>query len=325
MIFDLHCDTLYKLYERKTGKSCAASESELAVDGDKLFHGNYLGQCFAVWTSAERENPYQAALDMIDIFYTEIKKSNILAPALEPRDVVKNMGEGKISALLSLEDAAPIGNDMERLREFYSLGVRMIGLTWNYPNAVGCPNMDGGKPNDGFNHLTPNVKDGLTDFGRELICEMNRLGIVIDVSHLSDAGFFEVAKASKKPFVASHSNARGICPHVRNLTDEMLKILAECGGVVGMNYYCDFLDRDKERGLDTVSCVIRHMKHIGQLIGYDYIALGSDFDGIERGGELDSARDMPKLVEGLSSAGFSESVIEKITSENAIRIFRENT
>ena len=325
MIFDLHCDTLSALYEKKkAGEPFSIIESELSIDEKKLVLGNYTAQCFAAWVTKNHAEPYRVCREMIDIFHSELKKSEILAPAYRYDDILRNGREGKISAILSLEDATPIGDDIGRLSEFYQLGVRMIGLVWNYPNSVGYPNFDKSKPQNKLSRLTPNRKDGLSDFGYELVSEMNRLGIVIDVSHLSDAGFYDVSRISNKPFVASHSNSRSVCSHVRNLTDGMLRIIAECGGIVGINYYSEFLDNDAERGEKTVERCIEHISHIGELIGYDYIALGSDFDGIPRGAQIDSAKDMPLLVEGLFKSGFRDSEIEKITRENALRVFKEN-
>lgn len=325
MIFDLHCDTLYELYKKKkAGEALSLASSELAIDEKKLSLGNYTAQCFAAWVTQRHENPYLVCKEIIEIFREELKKSEILAPVSEYTDVIRNMENKKISAILSLEDAMPIGTDMERLREFYELGVRMIALVWNYPNPVGYPNNDMSKPVlEGASQIPDTVR-GLTEFGRELVSEMNRLGIIVDVSHLSDAGFYDVCEISRKPFVASHSNARSVCSHVRNMTDHMLKKLAESGGVVGINYFESFMNNDKIRGRETVNCFIEHMKHIKNIIGYDHIALGSDFDGIGKGTELETAKDMPNLIDGLLRHGVSESDIEKITYKNALRVFRES-
>ena len=324
MIFDLHCDTLYELRKKKlSGLAVSLLKSDLAIDEKKLTRGGYTAQCFAVWATEKEEIPYRACLEMIDIFDTELGKSELLAPVYSYSDIGENIRTGKISAILSLEDATPIGEDIKRLHYLYRRGVRMIGLVWNYPNSVGYPNINNTVQRNEYTRLPQNEKDGLTDFGHELIYEMNRLGVAIDVSHLSDAGFYTVANISKKPFVASHSNSRAVCSHLRNLTDGMLRRLAECGGVVGINYFSDFLNNDAERGKKTAECAVRHIKHIGSLIGYDYISLGSDFDGIPRGAEIDSSADVPKLVRALEKHGFCETQIEKITYLNALRVFKE--
>ena len=165
----------------------------------------------------------------------------------------------------------------------------MICLNWNYVNGVGYPNY--GKINDNGipDFITPNTSDGLTKFGFEMIKKMNELGIIIDVSHLSDKGFWDCINTSTKPIVASHSNARGLCKHVRNLTDEMIVALHKNGGVMGMNYCAAFLSDDEEEGRNTIKMTVEHIKYIKNLVGVDVIALGSDFDGIDPNIELSNA------------------------------------
>ena len=211
---------------------------------------------------------------------------------------------------------------LDRLQELYEDGVRMICLTWNYPNAVGYPNFGRYFENGEPDRLMPDTVNGLTDFGREMVREMNRLGMVIDVSHLSDAGFYDVISLSEKPIAASHSNARALCNVARNMSDDMLYRLAENGGVVGMNYAADFLDR--KNGCKTVPFVIEHVKYIKQKIGVDHLALGSDFDGIDPRIELKNASLMPTLVDALSSVGLTDDEVDKITHKNALRVFKDN-
>ncbi len=150
-----------------------------------------------------------------------------------------------MSALLTLEEGAVCEGSMEKLHAFYDRGVRMMTLTWNFPNEIGFPNIhmpeNGGEPD----FTVPETERGLTEFGFDLIEEMQRIGMIVDVSHLSDAGFYDVASHAKKPFVASHSDARSVCRAVRNLTDDMIRTLAEKGGVTGLNYCADFLHAKK--------------------------------------------------------------------------------
>ena len=324
MIFDLHCDTVYEIRKAKlNAKSVSLKKSNLQIDEGKLLSGNYMAQCFAIWANVREENPYRLSKQLIKTYYKELEGCNEIYPALSYADILKNREDGKISAILTLEDGAPLGKDMDRLDEFINLGVRMICLVWNYPNDIAYPNFtryfsDGAR---GVNR--PNEKEGLTKFGRELVRRMNKLGVIVDVSHISDAGFFEVADISEKPIVASHSNARALCPHPRNLSDGMLRKIAECCGVIGINYEASFLNSDKNLGAKTVPRVTEHVKYIGNLIGYDYIALGSDFDGIGRNIELEYASDLPKLITFLEKEGFADNVIEKITCQNALRVFRD--
>ncbi len=325
MIFDLHCDTLLGLHRaKKRGEPLCFQKTPLQVDERKLQTGGYFAQCFAVFVPITEADPYARCNELIDVYEEAVASSTVLQPVLRFSDFAKNNKAGKISSVLTMEDASPIGTSLSRLREFYGRGVRMIGLTWNYPNAVGYPNFQnfilGEKPD----LFTPETERGLTEFGRALVEEMNALGIVIDVSHLSDKGFYDVIKKSWKPIMASHSNARGLCRNVRNLTDDMLKKLAENGGVIGMNCAAGFLCEDEERGRKTLSFLLSHMKYIKERIGAEHIALGTDFDGIDPNIELADASYMPLLLAEMERAGFTPEEIEKISYQNALRVFKEN-
>ncbi len=199
----------------------------------------------------------------------------------------------------------------------------MICLNWNFINGVGHPNY--GKFNaDGIpDFITPNTNEGLTLFGFEMVKKMNELGMIVDVSHLSDKGFWDVINTSKNPIIASHSNARSVCKHVRNLDDDMIKALHKNGGIMGMNYCAAFLNDDEEIGRSTIKCTIEHMKYIKELVGVDVIALGSDFDGIDPNIELKDASLMTLLIDEMKKEGFTEEEIDKITYKNALRVFKE--
>lgn len=319
MIFDLHCDTIWRLDSaREEGRRLSLKQSILQVDEQKLKAGEYFAQCFALYIPNKYKNPYERCLKAFQIYQSEMEKSEWLVPVYRYADFKKNKQNGKISAILTMEDACPIGKDLNKLRALYDLGVRMICLTHNLINSVGYPNYS--SPD----RTIPNVTQGLTEFGRILVKEMNTLGIIVDVSHLSDKGFYDVIELSKKPIVASHSNARGVCRNVRNLTDDMLYKLADNGGVMGMNYAHHFLHDNAERGRQTISCVIEHIRYIRRKIGVEHIALGSDFDGIDAEIQLKDASVMTELVIALEKAGFTSEEIEKITYQNALRVFKEN-
>ena len=153
---------------------------------------------------------------------------------------------------------------------------------------------------------------------------MNKLGIIVDTSHLSDKGFYDVIKISKKPIVASHSNARAVCGHIRNITDDMLFKLADNGGVVGINYAKQFLHNIPSKGVNTIECVLAHVKYIKKKIGVENIALGSDFDGIDENITLSDCSKLGELITALKKEKFTDSEIEKITYQNALRVFKEN-
>ncbi len=230
-----------------------------------------------------------------------------------------------MSAMLTIEEGATTNCNLHFLRNLYRLGVRMITLTWNFDNGIGHPNFKAKKPDGTPDSTIPN-DEGLTEFGIEMVQEMERLGIIIDVSHLSDGGFWDVMKYTTKPFVASHSNARGQCNHVRNMTDEMILALAKRGGVMGINYAADFLEvapDDKEGFMSTVDNMVKHIQYIKNLAGIDVIGLGSDFDGISQNLEMKDCSMLGMLADRLRENGFTEEEIEKIFYKNVLRVFKE--
>lgn len=199
----------------------------------------------------------------------------------------------------------------------------MMTLTWNYENELASPNTNYTL----YEHPDPTVPFtswGLTERGFEVVAEMERLGMIIDVSHLSDAGFYDVLKATTRPFVASHSNARTVSCHVRNLTDDMIRKLAERGGVTGINFYPDFLSHPTNScNKGKLSEIVAHIKHIEQVGGIECIGLGSDFDGIEGNEDLPDASAMTKLYDALHKEGYSDDNIEKIFSGNVLRVYKD--
>lgn len=219
---------------------------------------------------------------------------------------------GKCATLLTVEDGAVI-REMDMLYHLHSLGVRLVTLTWNFENSIGYPN-------HADHDLT---RRGLKPFGRDVVAEMNRLGMLVDVSHLSDGGFYDVAETSTKPFVASHSCARSLAHHPRNLTDEMIRILADHGGICGVNFYPPFLT-DDGRHISRISDMCRHVEHLRQVGGEDILALGSDFDGIEGALEIAGPQDMEKLFEALRhDYGYTENMLEKLAYRNAERVLQD--
>lgn len=325
MIFDLHCDTIWKISEAKRkGEEIRLEESYLQVDEEKLSKGNYFAQCFAIYIPNKYPNPFQRCLHDVEIYQEEIKKSRVLAPVFDYSDFEKNAKNGKISAVLTMEDGCPIGENFDNLHALYSKGVRMICLLHNHVNPIGNPNFEQECLDGSSNPKTANTTTGLTEFGRALVKEMNKTGIVIDVSHLSDKGFYEVVKLSERPIVASHSNARTVCKHVRNLTDDMLYKLAENGGVTGINYAKHFMHNNEALGKNTSECALEHIRYIKKKIGINHIALGSDFDGIDLDIEISDASKMNVIIATLEKGGFSTEEIEKIAYKNALRVFKAN-
>ena len=330
-VWDLHCDTLYRLLGREDTAGEPAVEA-FAKDGGmldlaKMRAGDYLLQCFACFVGLEESpDPLVSALREVDLFHRLLAAyPDDLVWVNSAADIDKLGEDGRIGAMLTIEEGAVCRDDLAILRDFYRLGVRMMTLTWNHQNGLGSPNIT-----PDYNEDTWPVKDpgapGLTGVGREFVAEMERLHMIVDVAHLSDAGIRDLLAIATRPFAASHSNARACCPHLRNLPDELLRAMGEKGCLIGLNYCPAFLDDtpDRKHCVGSVAQMARHAKYILNLAGEDALALGSDFDGI--GGELEitGAQDLPLLAEGFVNEGIPARVVEKIFYKNARRFFREN-
>jgi membrane dipeptidase len=308
-IVDFHCDTILRLMDEN--ERFELKKNDFSVDIEKLKTGHSLAQFFALFIDLRcTSTPLDTCLKMSDKFFTEMEKNQgEIAFAASYADILKNDEAGKLSALLTVEEGGALEGNLYNLRTLYRLGVRLMTLLWNQPNELGYPNCK-----EECREL------GLTGFGKEVVSEMNRLGMIIDVSHLSDGGFDDVADLSSKPFVASHSNARAVQDHCRNLTDEMIKRLADKGGVMGINFEKSFL------GISDISRVedmVAHIRHIKKVGGIDVIAVGSDFDGICPDLEIKHMGEIGKLTSALDFAGFSATEIEKIMHKNALRVIQD--
>lgn len=312
-IVDMHCDTISALFAMESeGYPSNLRENELHVDLQRMKEAGYLLQNFALFVSRKKcKDVTEYAKEMLALYKRELAaNADLIAPMTCYTDLEKNQKAGKMSALLTLEEGAVLKGSRALLQEFYNAGVRMITLIWNYPNELGFPSAgDFG-----------NAALGLTDCGREIVEAMEGLGVIVDVSHLSDAGFYDVAACTKRPFVASHSNARAVCPAKRNLTDDMIRVLGERGGVMGLNFYPNFLG---EKTPGRLSDVTAHAKHIVNIGGIDVLGLGSDFDGIDGNEELSGAQAMPLLEDAFLKGGFKPSEVEKILSGNVLRVYKE--
>ncbi len=306
---DLHCDTIDKLIAQERDNKLRCNFH--SVDIEKLKKADCLAQTFALYVDTrEQKQPYNHCMKMANKFHEEIKLNNdIISLATNYDEIIQNSRNSKISALLSIEEGAVLEGNINNLQKFYNLGVKMMTLTWNHENEIGYP------------HTKPQYKEkGLKKFGVEVVNKMNELGMIVDVSHLSDGGFYDVSKISKKPFIATHSNSRTITNHSRNLTDEMIKILANCGGVTGINFCSAFIG---DTPMTMIKDMVSHIKHIKNIGGIDVIALGSDFDGIECKVEINDASEMGKLAIQLEKEGFTNEEIEKIYYKNALRVIKD--
>lgn len=319
-MIDLHCDTLWKLSGPAGlwGHRGNLLENPYSVDVFRLEKADALVQAFAVFfmtghvpKSKREEWAYQTAKRKISLYHRwRLQTEGRLQPVRGYQDMQYCLDKRCVGGFLTLEDAVPIGSSLERLHEFYDKGVRLITLTWNYENSVGFPNSERASV----------MRRGLKSFGKRMVEEMNELGMIVDVSHLSDGGFWDVAKISKKPFVASHSNARAVTNHPRNLTDSMIRTIAEKGGVIGINFCPSFLSDKK---ISTINGLLRHIYHIYQVGGEDVLALGSDLDGISGKIQLDGCDKISLLAEALKRYRMSDRVLEKMWYKNALRVFHD--
>lgn len=320
-VVDMHCDTIAELYYlKRDGKAGSILENTLHIDLKKMQKGDYLLQNFALYTDLLKiEHPFEYAMELADVFFTEMESyPDLIGIVKSWQDIEANHKRGRMSALLTIEDGGVCQGNLDYLRDFYRLGVRMMTLTWNYPNELGYPNH--------IKERLPDTVNGLTQTGILFLREMERMGMIIDVSHLSDAGIYDVFRYTTRPFVASHSNARTLCSHPRNLTDDMIRKLAQRGGVIGINFYASFLQKEKsDQQLSHSYCydIVTHMKHMKKIGGVDCIGLGTDFDGIESIVEMKDCSGMEMLAGEMKRQGFLTSEIEGVFHKNVLRIYQE--
>lgn len=321
MLIDMHCDTIYALAHHP-GSSLL--KNNLSIDLQKLEEGDYLLQNFAMFVDQKEADPYEMAQRLYQCFQEQMERyPDRIRPVTTMREAFENREAGRLSALLTIEEGAVCRGDTDLLKEFYDKGVRMMTLTWNYENELGFPNRKRDKKGNSQPFI--NEEQGLKPAGFAMIEAMESLGMIVDVSHLSDAGFWDVAKHLRVPFVASHSNSREICPHPRNLTDEMLHALGEKGGVAGLNLYGSFVNPLFQSGFtDTrVEDLMKHAHRMADQGGMDCVALGTDFDGFDGDCELPDAAALKNLPEYLHQGGFSWEEVDKITYKNTARVYQE--
>ncbi len=321
-IVDLHCDTLSKMLRmEKEGQAQSLYKREGHLDLERMRQNDYLLQCFAAFVfMGKGGDPYQKGRDLAELFQRCMKEyESYIAPVYHFSDIEKNRAAGKISGMLTIEEGGVLLGSFEKLQEFYDYGVRLITLTWNFPNELGYPGAKEETPvPEAVNWQVKGEYPGLTKRGIEMVEAMEAMGVVVDVSHLSDAGFWDVANCTHKPFVASHSNARSVCGHKRNLTDTQIRTLAEHGGVMGLNFAADFLNDDKDQ--ICIEDFAKHAMHIVNVGGEDVLALGSDFDGIQTNPAMPHCGELPRLFDALKKAGMTESMIDKVKGKNALRV-----
>lgn len=346
-IIDMHCDTISRIYqEQKQQTHVDLRQNSFQVDLTKMKSTAYLLQNFALFIDlSETTEPYETFLAQLAIFRKEIaQNTDIIVPAASYSQILANESQGKMSALLTLEEGEVCGGSLERLQEIYDLGIRMMTFTWNYPNSLGYPaepapftdlikpmtvyedNTSLSSLKNAYQTAYSRPEKGLTSLGVDFLTEMERLGIIPDVSHLSDEGIRDVCRFATKPFCASHSNARSLCGRGRNLPDDLIRAISEKGGIIGVNYYGPFLSETPNKHgifMSRVTDIAQHICHISDIGGIYCIGLGSDFDGIDDNLELENCSQMELLAQELRKCGFHTSEIEQIFHKNALNFYRE--
>lgn len=299
-ILDLHCDIIYALaYGEARGN---LEENDGHTDLRWMEKAGKVTTAFALFVPLEHGiSPWDTATMLHTRFIAEIASSHgRIQQVRTALDIENNPVQG---ALLSCEELQILEGDLSRIQTLSSWGVRMATLIWNNENDLAYPNQKEG---------------GLKSFGFEAVQEMERHGILVDVSHLNDEGFFDLVGIAKKPFIASHSNCRSVTNHSRNLSDRMIHSIAERGGVVGLNFCPSFLSEDWEKS--SMEAIIKHVVHLKRVGGTDILALGTDFDGISGSLEIDHYSKFDMLWNALEKKGFSTSELEKMWYLNALRV-----
>ncbi len=311
-IIDGHTDYVLSLLE--TGRDFLTESDSGHVDLPRARRGNVAAMLSAVFIR-DAYLPGQAlarTLRAVDRLLETIAASGgRMQLVTNVAELERCLRDGTFGAILHFEGAEAIDPEFAVLRLGYRLGLRSLGLTWSRPNiyAEGVGPEDRGR--------------GLTQLGRALVRACNELGVLLDVSHLNDAGFWDVLECSTQPVVASHSNCRALCAVPRNLTDEQIRALAAKGGLLGINFHVGFLRAGAERPEDvSLGDVIAHIDHVAELVGVDYVAFGSDFDGATMPRDLPDVAALPWLVEALLRHGYDDAAVSKICYENWLRVFR---
>ena len=310
-VFDLHCDTSLALLGKNLRECGSLKSNEYHIDLDRAAALPGYAQCFACFTT-ESEAPY-GKINPVELFEREMvsvlreveKHNKLIRLAYNADDVLSNKDKNLASAILTIEGPAGFGYDPDLLEDLYAVGFRMTTLGWNDANPLVGSHLTGG---------------GLSDRGREYVKRSQQLGMIVDVSHISDEGFWDIMDITQAPVIASHSNSRFVYDNSRNLTDDMFRQICQCGGVAGINLYTGFVGECPD--LDTVCDHIFHWLELDP--EGKHIALGCDLDGCDRlPVGFDGIQDYPALSDKLLMRGLSEEIILNIFWNNAVEVFRK--
>lgn len=308
MIIDLHCDTVLKAFQENRKMAARLPTSHL--DLSRMQEAGIKIQFFALFPGISSFlSPLKQALILGEFFWEQYQESQDIMQIITSRKSLSEvLNSGKCGALLTVEGGEVLEGDLRMLKILYRMGVRSLCLTWNYRNEIA----------DGVAEMQ--TGGGLTLFGRQVVEEMNSMGMIIDVSHIAEKGFWDVLELSEAPVIASHSNSRAVWDHPRNLSDDQIKGIAQKKGVIGLNFVADFLG-EPGSGLEQL---LRHIDHICDLVGDDYLGFGSDFDGTDN--LLAGIKDVtiyPKIISYLDKRNYKDMTIRKICGENCLRVLKE--
>ncbi|MFJ6323012.1 MULTISPECIES: dipeptidase [unclassified Rhizobium] len=333
-VFDGHNDVLLRLRRSSSNSVNAFLQGEDAghIDLPRARRGGLAGGLCAIFIPSP-DQPRPENVDFVTpaqpdalnetlamarlLFDIEAQSDGGVKVCRSAADIRSSIAEGRFAAVFHIEGVEAIGADLDALYVLHQAGLRSLGPVWSRSNvfAHGVPFR--------FNS-TPDIGAGLTDAGKDLIRACNELKVMIDLSHMNEKGFWEIAKLSNAPLVASHSNAHTLCPHSRNLTDKQLDAIGESNGLVGINFGVLFLRDDGVKNADTpLEVLVRHVAYIAERIGIDHVALGSDFDGTTIPQALGDAAGLPKLIDALRAHGFDDQAIAKIAHENWVRVLEQ--
>jgi membrane dipeptidase len=345
-VFDGHNDTLLNLHlpDRGEGRSFFERSNLGHIDLIRAREGGFGGGFFACYTPNPEddgwneesalmvtENGYEVSgappLDpeyardfadglVKDLHHLQEESDGALRIVRSADELEGCLRDGTVAAILHFEGAENLGSEPGALESYYEAGLRSLGLVWSRPNAYaeGVPFKFPSSPDTG---------SGLTAVGRELVRECNRLGILVDLSHLNEKGFWDVAEISHAPLVATHSNAHALCPASRNLTDRQLDAIRDSDGMVGVNFAVGFLREDGGESEDTpLETILRHVDYLVERAGIDRVGFGSDFDGAKVPEGIGDVSGLPDLLAVLHDAGYDDATLRKLAHENWVRVLR---
>jgi len=308
-VIDGHSDTVLRLFQNCSCDLDALKEKHITMDALKA--GGVVLQFFSLCPRCVGTDiaMLQVSLKLMDMYHLFIKRyEDVLLHVEKYSDIENSIGCGKIASLLAIEGGEALAGEMSNLRLFYRLGVRSITLTWMYRNEIA----------DGI--MEASAGGGLSDFGREVVNEMNQLGMLIDVSHISPKGFWDVMALSVDPIAATHSNAKKLCNHPRNLDDDQILAIKKNGGIIGINFFEGFL---RDEGRATMRDILRHIEYIASLVGCDCLAFGSDFDGVDRVPvDADNPSCFPGIIDQLLRMNYREEDVHNLCSGNYLRVLK---